>query len=209
MLRLLIKDIKVLRKDWKSFVFLYLAMPMASLLFSDDIYMEKMGVVFLITVLTAIMSFSYDDKGKSQKLILSLPVTRKELVLSKYIIVPIFIAINFSFAYIYSLIFNYLGLSSNSFARINENMGVILIILVVVSICLPWYFVFSHRVAWAISLMVTFGFNNAFSSIFRDRLPFTGGLYTSYGGLGALGLGLIILLFSAGISIAAHKGKDL
>ncbi|WP_283749511.1 ABC-2 transporter permease [Bacillus mycoides] len=100
-------------------------------------FVDPMGIAIglFITCSTIIyISFYYDEKSKTEKVLVSLPITRKEIVIAKYISSTVFIMV---------------GLSATFIVVILKN------ILLDGDIVMPGYAVFSAIVATLIYCVVT------------------------------------------------------
>ena len=84
---LLIKDFLNLRKYGRSVILILAFYVLYGLMLDNANFI--IGMIVLLFSMMAITSFSYDDLAKWDKYALSLPVTRKEMVLSKYILATI------------------------------------------------------------------------------------------------------------------------
>ena len=88
-----------------SFLFL---IPILSI-FKDSV--EPMGIAIglFITCSTIIyISFYYEEKSKAEKVLVSLPITRKEIVIAKYISSTLFIMVGLSVTFIVVILGNIL-----------------------------------------------------------------------------------------------------
>lgn len=91
----------------KMFPF-YFLIPILSI-FKDSV--EPMGIAIglFITCSTIIyISFYYEEKSKAEKVLVSLPITRKEIVIAKYISSTLFIMVGLSVTFIVVILGNIL-----------------------------------------------------------------------------------------------------
>jgi len=111
---LIIKDILNLKKQFKTILFIIITY---SVFFSMSFSTENSnvepsiisGIMIFLSITISISSFSYDEYSKWDKYAASLPISRKTIVLSKYILSMLFLIFGFivSFAYmIILLVFN-------------------------------------------------------------------------------------------------------
>lgn len=117
----------------KMFPF-YFLIPILSI-FKDSV--EPMGIAIglFITCSTIIyISFYYEEKSKTEKILVSLPITRTEIVIAKYIASSLFIMAGLSITFIVIILGNIL---------LNRDIG------------MPGYAVFSAIVATLIYCVVT------------------------------------------------------
>ncbi len=81
---LLVKDIYVISKYAKTYLVIFGFYAVFSFYTGDTGFLS--GMTVLLAALMTITSFSYDDLAKWDKYARSLPVTKREIVLSKYLL---------------------------------------------------------------------------------------------------------------------------
>lgn len=81
---LIIKDLLNLKKSLKTMLFLFPAFLLFSISMETPTYLISMITLMLTSV--SVSSFTYDDYSKWEKFGRSLPVTKKQIVLSKYLL---------------------------------------------------------------------------------------------------------------------------
>ncbi|WP_232696894.1 ABC-2 transporter permease [Brevibacillus daliensis] len=81
---LLIKDILNLRKTFRTTLFILVFYGLLAYSMVDPSFLS--GMVVLLFTMVSITSFSYDDLAKWDTFALSMPVTKKEMVVSKYLL---------------------------------------------------------------------------------------------------------------------------
>ncbi|HDR7353358.1 ABC-2 transporter permease [Bacillus wiedmannii] len=112
----------------------YFLIPMLSI-FKDSVQPMGIAIGLFITCSTIIyISFYHEEKSKAEKVLVSLPITRQEIVIAKYISSTVFIMV---------------GLSATFIVIILKN------ILLDGDIVMPGYAVFSGIVATLIYCVVT------------------------------------------------------
>ena len=112
----------------------YFLIPMLSI-FKDSVQPMGVAIGLFITCSTIIyISFYHEEKSKAEKVLVSLPITRQEIVIAKYISSTVFIMV---------------GLSATFIVIILKN------ILLDGDIVMPGYAVFSGIVATLIYCVVT------------------------------------------------------
>ncbi|MBZ4225348.1 ABC-2 transporter permease [Bacillus wiedmannii] len=112
----------------------YFLIPMLSI-FKDSVQPMGIAIGLFITCSTIIyISFYHEEKSKAEKVLVSLPITRQEIVIAKYISSTVFIMV---------------GLSATFIVIILKN------ILLDGDILMPGYAVFSGIVATLIYCVVT------------------------------------------------------
>lgn len=85
---LLIKDLLQLKSYKKNFILsiiIYGLLILFNAKDTDMIYIGSAMIMFLFSTY-AMATFNYDEKSKSDRYILTLPITKKEVILSKYIL---------------------------------------------------------------------------------------------------------------------------
>lgn len=209
MLKLIYKDIKLLLSKRSEVALVLIGIPALFFILANKRYNSGYGIIYLMASFTIILSFDYDKEDKSKELFLSLPVTRKEIVLSKYIMVPVFIIFYILLINLYGLALNFLNINNNLFTKMNENVGLFLFVSIIASICLPMYFSFSTNVARGLSYFVIIMAQNSGFSVDYAKPKFTGYIFNHLGGIWAIVIGLSILLVSLGSSIIIYKEHDL
>ena len=209
MLKLAKKDIKLLLSKKSGVILMLLGIPLLFFLIADQRHGNNVVIIYFLTCFTGIISFDYEKTEKSQRIFLSLPVTRKDIVYSKYIMIPIYIIFYILLINLYSKALNLLNVSNNLTTSMNENVGVFVLISIVLGVSLPMYFSFSTNVARGISYFIIIITNNIWVSNFDTGNAFNGRLFTYSGGLWAVVLGAFILLASMGTSIILYKEIDL
>lgn len=89
MIGLLLKDIYMMRQYMKTLLFMLIFFAVISAgLDNPATFFE--GFIILMSMMLTISSFSYDDLAKWDRYALTLPVTRKDLVASKYLLSVVF-----------------------------------------------------------------------------------------------------------------------
>ena len=100
MLKLIRRDLMLLFANWQLIIFLLFIPPVLSLIMGVDKINEIMMInIFIIGYFFTTITFSYETRIKPYLLIQSLPVTRVELVVSKYF----FTFINFIIGLVYTV----------------------------------------------------------------------------------------------------------
>lgn len=87
---LILKDLLNLRKNFKTIIVIVL---FYAIMFSSFDPSFLSGIITLMFTMQVITTFSYDDYAKWNMYALSLPVTKKQLVLSKYVLSFAFVLI--------------------------------------------------------------------------------------------------------------------
>ena len=123
---LILKDLLVLRQQSK--IYLFMIVMFAAFAFINEDPSFAGGMVAIVAVMLPITALSYDERAGWDRLALSMPVSRKDMVLSKYLL-------GLGFSVVAFLISLLLGLKSNDPA--GEPAGTALLTaLVFWSICI-------------------------------------------------------------------------
>lgn len=202
MLKLARKDIKLLLSKKSGVLLMLLGLPLLFFLIADERYGNNILIIYLLTCFTSIMSFDYEKTEKSQIIFLSLPITRKDIIYSKYIMIPVYIIFYIVFINLYSKALSLLNFSNNLATSMNENVGMFVLISIVLGISMPVFFSVSINIARGISYFIILMTHNIWVA---NNIKFSGRLFTYLGGLWAVVLGVFILLVSMGVSIILYN----
>lgn len=204
MFNLIKRDMRLLFANWKITIVYFIFMPLLLFIIGIDEANEMM--IFSIVVLGyffTILSFSYDYRIKPYLLIQSLPVSRKELVISKYIstFINLFIASVYTLLYLWIInLFKDLNVDIFNIALIKDAF---LIVMLALSISLFGFFVFNPRGARTLSTIIyILGLN-----FFILQSGTTVRRYEISNRLGIIIIALYIL--SLGISLWSYERKYL
>ena len=136
---LLVKDILQLKSYKKTLIFFIIIFILTSI--SND---GRIGSALIIMLtlgfgMFSIASFSYDETNKADKFILTLPLTKKEVVLSKYILIISSTVIGSVIGIILSCIFSIILNKQipNIFEVLSVALGGILVIGFIESVQIP------------------------------------------------------------------------
>ena len=88
---LILKDLLNIKKSSKTFLFVIAFYIIFSVSFNNSSFLS--GIIIMLFSLMTISSFSYDNIAKWDRYALSLPISKKDMVLSKYILSIIMIAV--------------------------------------------------------------------------------------------------------------------
>lgn len=113
MLGLIRKDLTLILSDRRQRIFLFLVMPLFSLSLDmegdDSLYFLLLIIVTHLLILTP---FFHDRANKSSNILVSLPITRRKIVIAKYIGVFISLIISLAYVGIYLWIIKLIGLGN-------------------------------------------------------------------------------------------------
>lgn len=170
---LIIKDLLNLKKSFQTMIFLFAAFLLFSISMKTPTYLASM--ITLMLTMTSITSFTYDDYSKWEKFSRSLPVTKKQIVLSKYLLTLIMAAAGSLISSVYILIWQ----AFNTSASLFENAIIVLVMfsvtLIFSGIAIPLIYKFGVEKYRLINLAV-FGalfliFMLAFSMHDMSQIP--------------------------------------
>lgn len=179
MFNLIKKDMRLTFSSKITFLVPLLVLPVISFLL--DSFNEHFIVIYSVLTIVFLMTvtpFSYDAKDKTNLLVQSLPVTRREIVVSKYIGTFINIIIGFIFTIIYIFILSSLGFVSFSVISPDVFLMATALGITTSSILLPTNLLFAPKLANFISFVIfavslnLFAFNDgivlSFLNLFSD-----------------------------------------
>ena len=155
MLGILKRDLHLIISDKRNRLFFLLYIPF--LLFIVESYDPKWPyfiILYTYTYLMAITPFSYDVTYKTSYMMSSLPISRKEMVLYKYLLTFIYFIITIVYAGVYLWIINILGIINVDYFNLEMIKTVIPIILISTSLIYPAYFRFEPRIAQIVHMIV-------------------------------------------------------
>lgn len=109
---LLIKDLLQLKSYKKNFILsiiIYSLLILFNAKDTDMIFIGSSMIMFLFSTY-AMATFNYDEKSKSDRYILTLPITKKEVILSKYILAIISLLIGSVIGIFLSISLSYISI---------------------------------------------------------------------------------------------------
>lgn len=179
---LILKDLLNLRKNLKTIIIMCL---FYTLLFSTLNPTFLSGMITILFAMQILTTFSYDDYSKWNMYALSLPITKKQLVLSKYILGISFIIFGGVFSFILTSL---LSLFKGSFilgdlvASIIGSTGIMILMILIL---LPLIFKYGVERS-RIMLLAIFAIPTVLILIISKVLALTGILFPSEEQLNAL-----------------------
>ena len=206
MFNLVRRDFIVTYSNKIAFYFLLGMIPFFML--TLDIFDGNM--IFIYSVITFVfmgtrIPFSYEIKDKPHLFIQSLPVTKTDIVVSKYIsiFVNFIIAAIFTGIYIFVLsLINFIDISNLSFTTVVLTLMASMVLL---SISLPAEFMFTSKTANFVNLAIYITFLNMFILKDSSILNFIN-IFSDY----RIGLALVVLgvyFLSMALSILIYKNR--
>ena len=132
---LFLKDIMNLKQQAKIYFIIIALWGVVGFINRDGMFFGMCMILF--TIMIPMVAMSYDDKSKWDRYALTMPVSRRDMVLSKYLLALAFAA----FALLITFLFNYC-ISLNFSESLTTSLTFFLIGMVVSSITLPIFFKF-------------------------------------------------------------------
>lgn len=179
------------------------------------------GAILYVVTLTYIFffitgSYSYDEKNKSHLMISSLPITRTEIIISKYISIVVYNIISLCTVTLFILLVKLLNLPLNAqFFTLNDVINIFTISLILGSIMFPIYSKFSFgksRLITFITYFLFFTFTNSLGSISRESsIGLTGRFLKALSNNNLIFLATVFLIYllSMYLSIRIYESKEL
>lgn len=81
---ILIKDGIVLKSQAKSFIFVYAVWGVMAVMYKNFYFLS--GFICILTLMVPLNTMSYDEKAGWDKYVLTMPVSRKNMVIGKYVV---------------------------------------------------------------------------------------------------------------------------
>ncbi len=164
MIGFIIKDLLNLKKSFQTMIFFFAVFLLFSVSMKTPTYLASM--ITLMLTMTSVSSFTYDDYSKWEKFGRSLPVTKKQIVLSKYLLTLIMALAGSIISAVYILIWQ----AFNSSASLLENISIVLVMfsvtLIFTSIAIPLIYKFGVEKYRLINLVIFGGIFLLFMFVF-------------------------------------------
>lgn len=148
---LILKDLMNLKRQGKV-IGLMLVFFIVLSLASEDTSMFG-GIIMIMCSMLPITAMAYDERAKWDKYALTMPVSRKDMVISKYLLGVIFTCAAFLVYLVFSLIIGSYTVKENLFI----SLGLLAVGITVMSVMLPIVFKFGVEKARLLLLLVLFG----------------------------------------------------
>ncbi|NLI89107.1 MAG: ABC-2 transporter permease [Epulopiscium sp.] len=211
MLKIMNKDLRVMLASKSQIALMLFIVPLFLLIVDAN----NMGwLYFLILIIVAytliITPFSFDVSNKTIGLINSFPISRKEIVISKYLSVFPYMFISVIYSGIYLWVINKSGILGVDYFNIAMIGRACLYMIFVSSLIFPANFKFDARLAQLVNVFFYSGgivltFNLAEANI-NSNLVFLGNLYSP---LTLTVVVVIIYILSMILSIRIYENRDL
>ncbi|MFD3158118.1 ABC-2 transporter permease [Haloimpatiens sp. FM7330] len=147
MISLIMKDLRCTLIKWNICFYIFYVFFITFTMGDTNPKGTYLIIIFTLAYFTPIMSFVYDEKYKTDTIINSLPVTRHQVVISKYLSICISIILSVIFSALVLLITNTLGISSIDVIQIDMIKKMIIITFLMSSLIFPLCFKFGYRKA--------------------------------------------------------------
>lgn len=149
---LIIKDLLNLKKYSKSVVGIFLFLTVYSIMLKDTLFLTVMIPLYFTMMI--ITSFTCDDMTKWDSYALSMPITRKEMVSSKYLLALILQVIGTGISIVITIIISSILVDMIERDQIKILAAIIGIVILFVSILLPLIYKFGVEKSRIIILAV-------------------------------------------------------
>ena len=155
MLGLLKRDFLLMVSSKQMLIFLLFYIPFF-ILISESFIPEIFYFMIIVfyTYMMSIMSFSFDVTGKSKYIMNSLPISRGELILYKYLSTFVYFAASIVYAGVYLWIIDSLKLVSVDYFNLKQIANALPTVMIFISILYPVYFRFEPKIAQIIQMVV-------------------------------------------------------
>ncbi|WP_341320411.1 ABC-2 transporter permease [Solibacillus sp. FSL H8-0523] len=160
MISLVLKDLLNLQSYLKTIVVFVAFYTVLSFTMADVSFVA--GMLIILFAMIPISSFSYDQQAKWDVFGQTLPVTRKQIVLGKYIVALIFIVLGFALSFVITFIATFFKNDTIDLMELFIGNGMIALTgLILLAIMLPLIYKFgvekSRIMLMTIALVPTFG----------------------------------------------------
>lgn len=155
MFKIIKRDLTVILSNKRERLFLLFYIPFLILIIES--YEPKwlyLSILVAYTYMFSIMGMAYDMKGKGKYIMNSLPITRKEFVLYKYLSIFVYFFLTIVYSGVYLWIINKIGLKSVEYFNLKMIMEALPIVMISIAIVFPAYFRFEPRIAQIVHMIV-------------------------------------------------------
>jgi hypothetical protein len=137
---LIIKDLFNLKKYAKLVAGMFLILTVYAIVLKDITFLTAM--IPLYFAMMTITSFSYDELAKWDSYALSMPITRKDMVLSKYLLALILQVVGIAISIVITIIISYMGGNILEWDQIKISLAIMGAVTLFISIILPLIYKF-------------------------------------------------------------------
>ena len=211
MIGIIKRDLILTFSDTKQRVFIFFMIPFL-ILAIDTQRMDWLYFMIVVSIsyLLILIPFYYDINNKSDSMVASLPISRKEIVIYKYLGVFVYLFISIVYVGIYLWIINKIGLVDVDYFSLSMIKKAIPYIMLSMSIVFPINFTFGPRVVQIANMLIYLGMN---MTVFRMAQKAIDGSPSQVINLlespGFLIISLGIFILSMIFSIKLYENKDL
>lgn len=211
MIGIIKRDLVLTFSDTKQRIFMFFMIPFL-ILAIDTQLMDWLYFMIVVSIsyLLILIPFYYDINNKSDSMVASLPISRKEIVIYKYLGVFVYLFISIVYVGIYLWIINKIGLVDVDYFSLSMIKKAIPYIMLSMSIVFPINFTFGPRVVQIANMLIYLGMN---MTVFRMAQKGIDGSPSQVINLlespGFLIISLGIFILSMIFSIKLYENKDL
>ncbi|SHJ35350.1 ABC-2 family transporter protein [Clostridium amylolyticum] len=137
---LIIKDILNLKNYGRSILLIVAFYGIFAYTINDAGFLG--GMIVLLMTMMSISSFSYDDLAKWDKYALSLPISRKDMVMSKYLLSIIFIVLGAALSFVIVFVISNIKSSVNLWELLLQTYSSSAVAIIFISVLMPLLYKF-------------------------------------------------------------------
>lgn len=208
MIGMLKRDLIIMFSSKRELLFLVLYIPF--LIFALDSSNPEwlyINILYAMTYLKTITPFSYDVSYKTRYMINSLPISRKEMVLYKYLLTFVYFLMSIVYVGVYLWIINTLGIVIVDYFNLEMIKMVLPKILFSIAIAFPAFIRFNSRVAYIVNIaifvvMINIIYNFGGTSLITKLGILSNGNYI-------LPISIVLYLLSLLLSMRLYETRDL
>lgn len=190
---LFIKDCKLMMLQ-KNFLLLILTIVIGMMVFTDDV-LFPLGFLSFIALIFTVSTISYDDFNNGNAFLFTLPITRKNYVVEKYVLGLLFGCITWIFVTILGLILTLLKDSLPVVDLVQSAFLILTMMIMLQAIMIPFQFKFGGDKG-RIAMIATFGALTVIllAIVKGSDILFHIDLLRLLGSLPSIGKGVLILI---------------
>ncbi|EOP13163.1 MULTISPECIES: ABC-2 transporter permease [Bacillus] len=177
----------------------YFLIPMLSI-FKDSVQPMGIAIGLFITCSTIIyISFYHEEKSKAEKVLVSLPITRQEIVIAKYISSTVFIMVGLSATFIVIILKNILLDGDIVMPGYAVFSGIVATLIYCV-VTIPTNYIGGYKAITVLNVIMIFplmGMIGFMCNIFGDKTIMLKVLHSQEAtqAMGVLGIGVLVSIF--------------
>lgn len=150
MIGLLVKDFLNLKKQAKTYLILLVFYFILGIANENATMFSSM--LAMVAAMVPITAMAYDERSKWDRYALTMPVSRFNMVVSKYILGLILLTIAFAITMLFSLLFSNLNLTEN----ILSSFAILSVGIIIISVIFPILFKFGVEKGRILMMIVLF-----------------------------------------------------